>query len=151
MIIGLLVGSTFLLIGIFVLFWNEKKRMLADVACNWPVAIGRICESRVHYARPRTDESDCLVFSYEYEVDGVSHTGKSIDLFGLENRTTGEEMEEVVHAYPQGAQVKIHYDANNPSVSVIDPDHRLAYFRNRYLGAMLTFLGIVIVSGMKFA
>jgi hypothetical protein len=151
MTIALLVGCTFLLIGLFVLLWNEKKRMLADAACNWPVVIGQICESRVHYARPKMDEYDCLVFSYQYDVNGVSHTGKSIDLYEFANRATVEEMEKIVQAYPQGAQVKIHYDASDPLMSVIDPEYRSAYSRNRYLGAMLTLAGILVLGVVGFA
>ncbi len=64
MTIVLLVGITFLLLGLFVLLWNERKRMLADMACSWPVAMAHICESRVHYARPKMDEDDYLVFFY---------------------------------------------------------------------------------------
>ena len=151
MTIVLLVGSTFLLLGLYVLHWNEKRRTSAEIAGKWPVSLGRILESRVHYARPKKDENDCLVFYYEYDVDGISHTGRSIDLFELENRATVQEMEKIVQAYPQGAQVKIHYDRNNPSVSVIEPGNRLAYIRNRNLGAMLILSGILIASSAKFA
>ena len=145
MTMAVLVGVVFLLSGLATLRWNEQKRMLAQSACNWPVATAYIVESRVQYARPKMDESDCLVFLYRYDVDGVSHSGKSIDLFALESRLTREEMEDVVLAYPQGAQVKVHYDAGHPDVSVIEPGHRVAYLRNRRFGALLTLVGSVIL------
>ncbi len=81
----------------------------------------------------------------------MSHTGKSIDLFGLENRMTLAELEKIVQVYPQGSQVKIHYDAKDPAVSVIEPGHRLAYFRNRNLGVFLTFAGILSLGAARFA
>lgn len=151
MTIGLWVGIAFLLLGLFTLRWNERKRLLAESACNWPVANAHICESRVQYARPKMDESDCLIFSYRYEVDGVSHIGKSIDLFALEDRLTLAEMEDIARTYPQGAQVKIHYDARYPAVSVIEPGHRVAYFRNRRLGALLALAGCVALGLTLFS
>ena len=150
MIIGLLVGSTFLLTGLFVLFWSEKGRRLTAIAGNWPWVMGQICESRVSYARPNRDDYDCLVFSYRYHVDGASHIGKSVGLFGLESKSTIEEMEKIVQTYPKGSPVKIHYDANDPSRSVIEPENRLAYTPNRNLGALLTIAGIATLAAMSF-
>jgi hypothetical protein len=49
MTIILLVGSAFLLMGLFVLLWNEKKRMLADLACNWPQAYPQGAQVKIHY------------------------------------------------------------------------------------------------------
>jgi hypothetical protein len=146
----LMVGGMFFLLGLYVLIWNEKRLRLAQAAGDWPVAIARICESRVSYARPKTDQNDVLVFSYKYDVDGVGHFGKSIDLFELEGRISVEEMKEIVGTYPPGAQVNVHYDANNPSVSVLEPRYRVAYFRNRNFGGCIMAVGIFILGCLIF-
>lgn len=139
------VGAVFTAIGLFVLVWNEKKRVLAGKAVDWPVAMGEIVESRVAYARPKMDDSDTLVFHYLYDVDGVAYCNKAIDLFELEKRLSLDEMETFVLAYPPGQQVQVHYDANDHAVSVLEPANHVAYFRNRWLGALPACAGVCIL------
>lgn len=149
--IGFLAGSTFVLIGLFVLIWNEKRRLLADRASNWPVAIGHIVESRVIRARPKTDDDDLLVFLYRYDVDGLRQVSKSIDLFQGEARMTLKEMEQIVQTYPQGAQVEVRYKADDPSVCAIEPDNRLAYVRHRYFAGLVASVGMLMLVALTFA
>ena len=149
MTIVLLVGGTFLLLGLLVLLQNQKQLKLAVTACNWPVTVGRIIESRISYARPKMDDYDCLTFFYKYEVDGVSHISKSIDFFGHENGGPVDDMEKIVQAYPQGSEVKIYYDPSDPSVSALEPEHRVDYFRSRNMGVFLIIVGILFLSMLR--
>ena len=75
------------------------------------------------YARPNADDSDLLIFLYRYEVDGVLHASRQIDLFSPEYAVGLESAERVVKSYPQGSQVRVHYDRLNPSVSAIEPEN----------------------------
>ena len=95
------------------------------------------------------DESDSLIFAYQYQVDGVDHIGTSLDLFEIEKRISLQEMEAVIQTYPQGGQVPIHYDASAPSVSVIEPGNRLGYARNRNLGVLVMLIGLLSLGALS--
>ncbi len=146
----LFVASIIVLFGLSLLVWNERKRTLLDQVRTWPATTGMIVESHVGYARPKTDETDCLNFCYQYHVNGVSHIGRNLDLFGIVQAATLQEMEAIAQAYPQGAKVKVYYDPADVKVSLLEPDHRVAYSRNRNFACFILAVGLLVVSGLLF-
>ena len=146
MTIVLIVGIVFVLLGLHLLRWSRRQRKVAASAVRWPVALGHVVESHVSYARPKTDDSDLLVFLYRYEVDGVLHASRQIDLFSPEYAVGLEGAERVVKSYPQGSQVRVYYDPSNPSVSAIEPENSAAYRGYRNMGILIACAGALILT-----
>ncbi len=140
-----IVGACFFALGVYVLVWTRSRARLTKEASSWPRVVGVIVESRVTRARPQVDGSDVLSFLYRYEVAGVHYSGRAIDLFELESRITVEEMENLAEAYPVGRRVDVHYDADNPSRSAIQPSDLTAFKRVRNLGVVLASVGISLL------
>jgi Protein of unknown function (DUF3592) len=143
--IASMVGACFFALGVYVLMWTRSRARLAKEASSWPRVVGVIVESRVTRAGPHVDEFDFLSFLYRYEVGGVPYSGRTIDLFELESRITAEEMANLAEAYPVGRKVDVHYDADNPSRSAIQPSNLTAFKRVRNLGVVLASLGISLL------
>lgn len=150
MTIMLIVGSVFVLLGLHLLRWSRRQRKVAASAVRWPVVLGHVVESHVSYARPKTDDSDLLVFLYRYEVDGVAHASRRIDLFSPEYATGLDSAERVVKTYPHGSQVRVYYDPSNPSVSVIEPENCTAYRGYRNMGILIAYAGALILSQLSY-
>ncbi len=146
----LFVSSIILLFGLYLLVANENKRKLLEHVHNWPVTTGMIVESHVSYARPKMDESDGLTFCYQYHVDGVSHIGWHLDMFAMGCVATVEEMEAVATSYVPGAKVKVYYDPNNSKLSLLEPDNRVGYYRNRNFAYLIMSIGVLVLSGLLF-
>jgi Protein of unknown function (DUF3592) len=140
-----IVGACFLLLGIYVLFWVEKRHRIANEAASWPHVEGVVVESRVTHARPHMDENDFLSFVYRYEVANVQYAGSGIDIFELGSSMSTDEMESFALAYPEGSKVDVYYDVDHPSRSAISPASRTAYKRNRNFGIFLVCVGIVLL------
>ena len=146
MTIVLIVGSAFVLVGLHLLRWSRRQRRVAASAVGWPVVPGHVVESHVSYAVPKTDDSDLLMFLYRFEVDGVPHASRQIDLFSPEHAVGLERAERVVKSYPQGSQVQVYFDPSDPSVSVIEPESSAPYRAYRNLGIVMACVGALILS-----
>ena len=146
MIIALIVGSVFVLLGLHLLRWSRRQRIVAASAALWPVTLGYVVESHVSYARPKTDDSDLLIFLYRYEVDGVLHASRQIDLFSPECAVGLENAERVVKTYSKGSQIRVYYDPCNPSFSAIEPKSSAADRGYRNMGILMICAGAVFLS-----
>jgi hypothetical protein len=84
---------------------------------GWPRTSGVIVESRlrsdVDYGTPTPE------VSYEYEVDGITHTGTVIS-YKIE-RLTKKCAIETAEIYHEGKIVDVYFDPAKPAVSVLEP------------------------------
>ena len=109
---SLLLGATMLCVGGF-------KRHLSVSSRDWPVTSGVILQSYVRTKHDnllgRTLEKGTTV-TYRYTAAGRTYTGNTVS-FG---QTSGGNAE-IVHRYPQGAVVEVHYDPDHPDLAVLEP------------------------------
>ena len=140
----LVVGTVFIALGVHTLLWRRRRSHQVASARRWPTASGSILES--HLREPAGHDDDAaLVFLYRYDAAGRSWSSRRIDLFGLEERIGREEMEAIVRRYPAGGQVTVHYNPDQPSQAVLEPDNRVASTRVLGLDAALLVAGALFV------
>jgi hypothetical protein len=104
--------------GVVLIVGGVSFRMLSLRSRSWPVVSGVITESHITYSGTGTKRrSSGSHIAYRYGVNGTFYQGSVVsyapDL--LESATT------TVNRYPQGAEVKVHYDPKDPATAVLDP------------------------------
>jgi hypothetical protein len=102
--------------------WNQA---LAHASSAWPTTTGVVNESSVKGSEGRRRPSYRLELRYSYEVDGQSYDGDQAQ-FGPTRVTEKLPIETLAKRYPQGAQVTVHYDPDDPSTSVLDTSDEMA-------------------------
>jgi hypothetical protein len=124
--LGLLgIGIPLLLIGLLstLAFYLDWQRGLA--AGSWPQADARVIDSGVDAQIRHRKGQEVRRFkprvSYEYEVNGQRFTGDRVK-YGVASATMSEdEADQVLARYPKGAAAKVHYLAERPHISVLQP------------------------------
>jgi hypothetical protein len=104
----------------FCLDWHNG--LAAD---GWPQADARVTDSGMDAQTRLRNGQEVTRFkprvSYEYEVDGQRFTGDRIK-YGVALATMSKhEADRVLARYPKDAVVKVHYVAQRPHVSVLEP------------------------------
>ncbi len=122
-------------------------RLRIDLAIrSWPTVSGEVVSSDVTGARAIHPD-----IAYRYEVDGRSYEGISdIGMPGFGNRRSRLETAEIiVHDYPPGTIVTVHYDPDNPADSTLS--HGLEYGPMLQLAfGFLLYLGGVFLLPWRF-
>jgi len=145
MLLPLLVGPTFILLGLFVLHWWRKQHGLMQDAAAWPTAPGKVLECRINRARPGDDADDLFSFVFDYEVDGRTHVGTRVGFFEMERRLTLAQMEDLQRRYPVGGAVRVHYQRTDPRVAVLEPADRTTAAPTRNLAFVLIAVGAAVL------
>ncbi len=101
----------------------ERHRGLA--AGDWPQTDARVTDSRTDIQIRHRDGQEVKQFkplvSYEYEVGGARFTGKRLE-YGLVLASMDKQQADLFLAkYQKGAAVNVHYLAEHPDVSVLEP------------------------------
>jgi len=119
----LILGFVFSLLGIIFLIINTINRKKAQKTLSWPVVNGAIMKSEI--MEHASEDEDGLttttyepVVEYTYQVMGQSHTSRRI-AYGA-NRFDRRTATRMVEQYPQGGTVKVHFDSNKPAESVLE-------------------------------
>jgi len=121
-------------------------------ARTWPEAPGVVLSSEVIHGTGRVQGSDRHYYSthviYQYTVDGVVHEGDRVDFVrGLRSEA---EAQAIVASLIPGQPVGVHYEATDPSRSMLRPG---AEFRLGQLFIPVNFLvlGLATMSIAQFA
>jgi hypothetical protein len=118
---------------------------------DWPTATGTV--EAVNVVRDRSANSNTsrpyyyYAVTYEYEVAGQSYTGDRYSLGGgstasqnyesrREARNAGEE------AYPEGSEVAVYYDPENPGSTVLKLGANFGNYVPLVMGLLFTPSGI---------
>ena len=102
-------------IGVIVLVFGVIVRQHAMRSRLWPVAPGVVTESSLYGGR-KGNSKKARIF-YRYAVNGQTYRGDVVS-FG---RLFLDDQSEWVARYPQSAMVDVHYDPQDPGVSVLEP------------------------------
>ncbi len=115
--VGIL-GCVFVILNVVflaIIFFTQRKM---NVVQGWSSAMGTVLAS--YLERRRSGDSGSVnypVVQYSYQVGGQTYQGAKIAP-GMEVGGTGAGR--VVEKYPEGAQVMVFYDPNNPSDAVLE-------------------------------
>jgi hypothetical protein len=135
----------FLFAGVFVR--SGVRRLRAGAATRgWPAAAGRITHSGVGRELTTDGEGgshelfDAEV-RYMYEVDGATLRGEMIHA-NREPFASRRRAEGLARRYPEGAEVRVFYDPDDPSRAVLEPGTGAAPFGYLATAALLALAGL---------
>ncbi|MCC6498783.1 MAG: DUF3592 domain-containing protein [Anaerolineales bacterium] len=112
-----IIGCVFGILNvIFLAIIFATRRKMAAVQ-SWSPTMGMVLASYLERRSSSDGSTNYPVVQYSYQVGGQSYQGAKIAP-GMEVGGTGAG--KVVNRYPEGAQVMVFYDPNNPSDAVLE-------------------------------
>lgn len=124
-VVVFIMGVAFIVGGINTMRnWHASK--------YWPTTSGKILLSRL-----RGVDDDRALISYEYQVAGKTYTSSNIAL----GQSVFAKVQETLAQYPEGAEVKVLYDPNKPSVAYLQRGE------NHSQGVLAAVIGAVLLFG----
>lgn len=158
-----------ILYGAMILFSGVKGLYLANESETWPIADGTIQESTVIARAGMTSTSDNTHpmrmshsapsqpktsyypgtygprIIYQFTIDGQTHRGNKVSFGAIPGSNDPSCANEIVHRYPKGAAVKVHYRIGDPDTCIIEPGLTLGSWFMPALGAITIMVGILMV------
>lgn len=110
---------------------------------SWPTVEGVVVASEIRQTPDHLPQ-----ITYEYEVDGMHYrqtTNLETPMFGSRNQRYSTALE-ITDKYPVGRRVLVHYRADEPNISRISLAIRFDFFVKLALGAILLFVGIMVLT-----
>ena len=109
--------------GLALLLFFFSFRKMTKKAESWPSVRGRIVSSGVDSFQKTEDGRTRTLYTaaveYAYQVHGVDYHSRQINL-GMTTSGSQGGAEKVAARYPQGAQVDVHYEPENPSTAALE-------------------------------
>lgn len=145
--VGIL-GCVFVILNVIflaIIFFTQRKM---NAVQGWSSAMGTVLASYLERRHSNDGSTNYPVVQYSYQVGGQTYQGAKIAP-GMEVGGTGAGR--VVEKYPEGAQVMVFYDPNNPSDAVLEkkaPAQWLMWLLLVIFDAMLC--GMAIAFGFAF-
>lgn len=145
----------FFLLGLAITIWQLTVLKESFESKNWPVADGRVVSSEVQVFedKKRDDKGhEKVVFtygakvSYEYAVDKFRYSSDKIS-FGDYRSESENRAKKIVEKYPQGSQIQVRYNPENPGVSVLEPGASWNTYFILAIGLVFSFFGFLFIAG----
>ena len=147
-----LAGGIFFLVGLGMSFLGYRLIRKARESANWPSTPGTIESSTVDVERERERDSEGDVhyetkyipnIVYQYQVNGMDYAGDRISFSGgsSSNRTRAYR---ITNQYPEGAEVAVHYDPEDPQESVLQPGATWKTYIVLVMGVVFSLVGVLI-------
>lgn len=114
--VGIL-GCVFLVLNVIFLAIIFATRRKMNAVQSWASTMGTVLASYLERRSSSDGSTNYPVVQYSYQVGGQMYQGAKIAP-GMDVGGTGAG--KVVNRYPQGAQVMVFYDSNNPSDAVLE-------------------------------
>lgn len=143
-----MVGVVFLGVGIAFLLVGIIQGRKAKAAEAWPTVPGVILSSELHEHRHHNSQTHHTsvtyepVVTYQYSVMEQPYQGNKI-VFGTISSAHNTASRKLA-AYPQGAQVAVHYDPADPSKAVLEPKAG-GNVMLMIIGVIFMVLGVVFI------
>lgn len=112
--------------GVFVLARSRLHCALARASQDWPTVSGVVRKSEVK--RRITGLPMVLwqlALAYDYRVSATHYEGEDAQ-FGPKYVSSRPLIDKLAERYPVGSEVAVHYDPNDPSISVLETSDELA-------------------------
>ncbi len=114
----------FLCLGLFAIALGTVKAKEAWQAKSWPVAQGRIIQSKVKEARITNSRIRvarlCLELDYLYLAGDTALEGHRLNA-GWQCFASEDRINSLLKKYPSGKAVKVYYNPDNPAQSMLEP------------------------------
>lgn len=141
--------SLFLLVGAVITSFGVHGLTLGFESKNWPSTEARILESRVERntsgsGKDRTTSYRAEV-TYEFTVDGVTHTGDRVAAADL-GRGKSVHAKRIVTRYPKGGKASVYYRPDNPAKCLLEPGVQPQTFIMPSVGLFALLLGGVFLA-----
>jgi hypothetical protein len=121
----------------------------ATEAKSWPVTEGQVTSSDLQTCPLCDGPKYSIRVSYEYLAVGQAHVGRRV-LFGSHSFDAESEAKALAMKYPSGATVSVHYNASDPSESVLEPRFAVATTDMLLVLGVLGVEGWLIIQGVRF-
>lgn len=113
------------LIGAVGLFLTGRDLLRGRSSASWPTTQGEVVYSSLEQSMSTDSDGDSSVtygakIVYNYQVGGQQLTGDR-RVFSESRSSNARRAQEIANRYPVGSTVTVHYDPNNPPVSVLEP------------------------------
>ncbi len=135
---GRLVLSAFMAIliysGVVMMAGTVRELMESRDAMAWPTASGKVIRSemKTHSVKVRrrtdmglrrtsTEDSYEARIEYEFQIDGVTHTGNRRNAILGGDLADKPHVEQTLKKYPVGQSVTVSYNPADPSKCVLEP------------------------------
>ena len=141
-------AAVLLIIGIvgaaLTIFLGIPMTMNALESKGWPTTDGIVTVSEFTTNRNSDDGSVTYGASvaYDYKVNGTSYTGSNVH-FGQYGTSDPSYGRGIVNRYPAGKQVRVYYDPDELSTSVLEPGAGWSSFMVAGIGVLFTLLGFI--------
>ncbi len=148
----------FFLIGLAITMWQLNVLKDSFESKNWPIVEGRVVSSEVKTFEDKRRDSqghEKIVFiygaeiSYEYFVDKIKYSSNKIS-FGDYKSESENRAKEIVDKYPVEKQIKVHYNPENHSLSVIESGASWNTYFILAIGLFFSFFGFLYVAGYAY-
>ena len=131
----------FIVAGVFLLIYGVKSVNRASKSVNWPRASGVVREASVK--EDPFDNTYSFILRYEYDVDGTTHSGNSVD-FGDYGSSYRSHAQGIVDQYPEGKEVVVYYMPEKPDVCVLEPGLKLVVWVGPAGGLVFLVAGLLM-------
>ncbi len=114
-------AAGFLAGGIVICAWGIWTIVKAKKSADWPSVKGTLISSSIR-SNIKTASSDSYEAKilYSYTVNGKTYTGKRVCYgdFGIRTRSRAEK---IIAHYPEGKNVRVFYDPDDPKEGILEP------------------------------
>jgi hypothetical protein len=140
-IFGILGGAGFLWAGLAILWWDVGKLRQARATRDWPTVQGIVIHSTVEDRRGERKPH----VEYTYGVEGASHTCHQISFDIFDNPGGQGRIETILDRYPVGKQVTVHFDPDNPTTAILEPEVYSPFFMPLVFGVLFLLGGLLVL------
>ncbi|MGB4270391.1 MAG: DUF3592 domain-containing protein [Spirochaetota bacterium] len=128
----------FLIFGLVVTLAGIKMINEAKESLSWPHTEGVIVTSHMdkRYVKGQGYQHFANI-TYEFEVGGEKYRGSQISFKNLDIPD-----EELLRLYPLGKKVKVYYDPDDPSYSLLEPGISIQTYTALFIGIVLLVVAI---------
>jgi hypothetical protein len=115
------VGVALILVGAIWLLWSLYSLRKGGKSENWNRTTGIITKSVITDLSIRKGHGTCPIIHYEYSLDGRTYKSDRITWGNVHSSCTRSASAKVTDKYKEGKEVKIYYNPDNISESVLEP------------------------------
>jgi hypothetical protein len=139
-----------LVLGMAMTGWGAYKVWRAAASADWPEVTGSVTKSRVQeIIRPRYSRwllgryKYSPQITYRYTVGGRGYVNSEYSSWDAGSSDAGEARG-IVRRYPPGRQVAVHYDPDDPGMSVLHPGLELSIASTLGFGLVLLLAAVLL-------
>lgn len=145
LLVRVLLGVACLVFGWHWLQPGMAIRAQAAASETWPAVDGRIVQSQRRFVFNDGAAAIDADIRYDFSIDGRTYVGHRVWIGDDQTYPCGDEFVAALDRYPEGRQVRVHYDPSRPAESVLEPGITWSGSMKYIVGLMMVGLGTLLV------